>query len=66
MEHPRHLAYVTDDRGLTVVTIEEHRLGYDAERDRFTLPVWADGELVNVRRYLPGAKPGDRMRNFPG
>lgn len=63
---PDRLAYVTDVRGLTVATVEEHWLGYDEVRDRFTLPVWADGDLVNVRRYLPGAKPGNKMRNFPG
>lgn len=65
VDHPEHLAYVMEVRGLTLATIEEHWLGYDTF-GRFTLPVWADNLLVNVRRYLPDAEPGNKMRNFPG
>lgn len=61
MESPEHLAYLTDRRGLTVATMEEHWLGFDHEDEggRYTLPVWAFGGLVNVRRYDPN-DPGER------
>lgn len=51
------LAYLREQRGLTLATIQHFELGYDEGFDRYVLPVRdAKGNLVNLRRYLPGAK----------
>jgi DNA primase len=64
---PTEMAYLLEKRGLTEAVVNAYRIGYDDGRDRFTLPVYdADGELRNIRRYLPDASPGDKMRNAPG
>ena len=65
-KHDR-IAYLTDRRGLSAASVGAYRLGYDEVRDRYTLPVYdASGSLVNVRRYLPDAKPGRKMLNTMG
>lgn len=66
LTQPERLAYVTDVRGLSPSTVEQHRLGYDAVRDRFTLPVFDGSDVVNVRRYLPDAPPNRKMLNTLG
>ena len=51
-------------RGLTLSIIEEFELGFDGTR--ITLPIRdADGQLVNVRRYLPNAR-ASKMLNIKG
>lgn len=68
MESADHLAYLTDHRGLTVSTLDEHWIGLEApdEGGRFTLPVWAVGGLVNVRRYDPNDTGERKMLNTFG
>lgn len=54
-------------RGLTDETIDEYRLGWDGTR--YTIPVFAGGELVNIRRRRDDQSRGDRgakMLNTPG
>lgn len=64
---PERMAYLLDDRGLTKSTLEKFKVGYDAGRDRYTFPVYdEEGNLVNIRRYLPGADKGNKMRNAQG
>lgn len=46
------LAYLRNERGIRLATASKYRLGYDGEA--ITIPVYANGELVNVkRRYWP-------------
>jgi hypothetical protein len=53
------------DRGVTDDMIRKHRLGY--WRGRITIPIYDEhGQIVNVRRYLPGAKGPDKMQNTRG
>lgn len=63
---PQHSRVIKEDRGLTVETIEQYQIGYDASRSRFTVPVYdADGVLVNVRMYKPDARePKDKMQSW--
>lgn len=64
---PERLMYLTEERGLTKATLERFKVGYDTQRDRYTFPVYdEDGSLVNIRRYLPGADKGNKMRNAQG
>lgn len=52
---PRHRV-LNEQRGLNDETLREYGIGWDG--DRYTIPIYdADGALVNVRRYLPNAKP---------
>lgn len=50
--------YVTEVRGVATKTAHRFRLGWDAVRKRYTLPVTGkDGLLANVRLYNPDAEP---------
>lgn len=63
--HPELLAYLTEKRGLTLLTISSFEIGYDEMRRRYTLPVRTlDGKLVNWRRYRQDGKP--KMKNAFG
>lgn len=57
------LAYLRDKRGLNFDTAIRFRIGHDG--DRYTLPVYESGRLVNLRRYLPGAEVG-KMKGLAG
>ncbi len=53
------------DRAVTVELIKEYRLGED--EGRVTIPIRNEyGDVVNVRKYLPGAPGPDKMRNMRG
>ena len=60
------LEYLTSKRQLSRHTITRFEIGYDEQRDKYVLPVRDEGRLVNLRRYLPDAPPGDKMRNASG
>jgi AAA domain/Toprim-like len=48
------LAFLTTQRGLELKTIKNAQMGWDGTR--YTIPVRGEGgDVVNVRRYLPGA-----------
>lgn len=51
------LEWLADERGLELATAEQYQLGY---RGAYTVPVFSDQILVNVRRYTPAveARPG--------
>ena len=52
-------------RGISDEDIREARLGFNA--GRITIPVFdLKGNCVNIRRYLPGAKGPDKMKNTAG
>lgn len=53
------LDYLTITRNLTHETITNFKLGYDKEKDAISIPVYKNGELVNIRyRYIdPEKKP---------
>jgi len=52
-------------RGVTDEDIRKRRLG--CNRGRVTIPIYnAAGQVVNVRKYLPGAPGDDKMRNMRG
>lgn len=62
--HPDKQAHILE-RGLTLATIDQFDIGYDEQRDRWTLPVRdRSNMLVNIRRYYPDGNP--KMRNAPG
>jgi len=59
LQSSKMLNLLTTKRGLTMETITEHKLGFDS--DRVWIPIYdADGGIVNVRKYKPGAKK-DKM-----
>jgi hypothetical protein len=54
-------------RGLTKATLVDRQIGYENRSKRFTIPIRDDeGRLVNIRRYKPGARPGEKMWNAKG
>jgi hypothetical protein len=54
-------------RAISDAVIRERRLGYDAAVGRITIPVRnARLDVVNVRKYLPGAPGAEKMRNMRG
>jgi hypothetical protein len=62
---PDKLRVMTQERGLLQETLEEFSIGWDG--NRYTIPVYDGGTLVNVRRYNPSAsKAGDKMLNIEG
>lgn len=53
------------DRGLDNEMIRKHRLGY--HNGRITIPIYDSVKnVVNIRRYLPGAPGPEKMKNTPG
>lgn len=66
-ETPARLDYLIN-RHLSKSTVEAYKIGYDAGRDRYTLPIYdADGTLVNIRRYAIAPPTGQpKMRNATG
>lgn len=54
--HPDVLAFLTGERGISLETIRQHRVGFDEQSRRITIPVMdAAGQIVNVRKYKPHA-----------
>lgn len=66
MNLPERLEYLTDQRSLTLETIERFRIGHDG--DRYTIPIHTGvaGPVRNVRRYKPYASQHAKMLNIPG
>jgi 5S rRNA maturation endonuclease (ribonuclease M5) len=65
MANKTKLKALMDQRGLERKTVMDFELGWDGER--YTIPVRnADGELVNVRRYLMNAGSSNKMLNWIG
>lgn len=61
------LRYLREMRGLNDDTIKRFQLGWDSERERYTIPIRdSDGVLVNIRRYKPEAEPSFKMQNALG
>ena len=45
--------YLTQKRGLTQETIDHFGLGYDEERNAIAIPIYKNGELINIKyRFL--------------
>lgn len=64
LDNEKWLDYIKTRRGLTDQTIARFLIGCD--EFRITIPVFVDGELVNVRRYLPNApKQSPKMVTHP-
>ena len=62
---PGKMKFLQEKRGLTQETIKKYHMGYDAER--FCIPILDHtGSVVNVRRYDPGAKGPDKVKNVSG
>lgn len=63
--HAGPLLTALRDRGITDEMIRDTRLGF--HNGRITIPVPSeDGRIINVRRYLPGAPPNQKMKNTQG
>lgn len=59
--------YLIEERGLDRDTLKEFKIGYDPLREAYTIPVWWEGELQNVRRYDPDPGPEwPKIRNVKG
>jgi len=56
LKNKTRLKWLLDKRGITVETVKHFKLGHDDER--YTIPVYDNGALVNVRKYLPNAPQG--------
>lgn len=55
MASPSRLQFIMERRGWTEETIIKFGIGHDSAR--YTIPVYdSDGQLRNIRRYLPDAK----------
>ena len=53
------------ERGVTDEMIRDARLGY--HNGRIMIPVFdANGRVINIRRYLPGAPANEKMKNTAG
>lgn len=48
-DSPEALAYLHDERGLSDDTIAHFRLGYDEERAAIAIPIFKDGNLINIK-----------------
>lgn len=53
-----------EDRGITREIADHARLGFF--KGRITIPVFNQGRVVNIRRYLPGAPGAEKMKNTRG
>jgi len=55
------------DRGVTDGDIKEARLGFSASEGRIIIPVYnMQGQVVNLRKYLPSAPGPEKFRNIRG
>jgi Toprim-like len=52
------------DRGLNQDILRQFKIGWNGER--YTIPVYDQGKLVNVRLYKPNAPPNEKMWNWRG
>jgi len=54
-------------RGITDDDIRSARLGYSEKDGRISIPVYdKDWNVINIRKYLPGAPGPEKMKNTPG
>lgn len=54
------------NRGITDDEIRNHRIGYSIREQRIMIPIYdLEGDVVNVRKYLPGADSANKMKNMP-
>lgn len=52
---------LTNERGLTLDTIERFELGWDPDKHAYTIPIRdEEGRLANIRRYTPHPPTGRR------
>jgi len=68
LARPEHIAYWTGE-GITMDSIHRFQLGWcahcptDSEgRSSYTIPMWREGKLVNIRHRLETTASGDRYR----
>ncbi len=68
LEDEEALEQFVERRGINEDTIREYEIGYDPTSGRYTIPIYdAEGNLVNVRKYLLDAGPEDqKFWNHPG
>jgi len=51
--HQPAMEYLKGERGLTNETISHFKLGYDEKRDAIAIPIYKNGELINIKyRFL--------------
>jgi hypothetical protein len=66
LEHPGRHLYLVEERGIYIVTLRAHRVGWSDEESAYTIPVYdEDGDLRNVRLYNPN-KPRTKIWNWGG
>lgn len=59
---PEAMEYLENQRGLSEDTIKSYEIGWDKDKNAFTIPVRSpDGEFWNIRRYDP-APVGERRK----
>jgi len=51
------LRYLREERNLTDETIKHFRLGYDAERGSIAIPIFKNGELINIKYRILNPNP---------
>jgi twinkle protein len=60
------LSYLKYTRGLTENTIEHFKLGYDAEKNAITIPIYKEKELINIRYRFIGEDAKQRYSQKKG
>lgn len=73
LKNEKMMAWLRTERGIKRKVIKQMKVGYrtdyptgpNGQEARLTLPVYEDGELVNVRYYKRGASEG-KMKNHTG
>lgn len=64
IKHQRYFRYLTSKRGLTTDVLAEYEIGCDEYR--ITIPIRdEEGQLVNIRRYLPEHGNMPKMLSHP-
>lgn len=61
LSNPEAIEYLSEQRGLTVETLERFEIGFESGKGVYTIPIRDyDGNLVNVRFYDPSPKDDRR------
>jgi len=62
LSNTKQLNALMEKRGLTIKTIQNYELGWDADQSAYTIPIRGmDGELLNIRFYQTDV-PDDRRK----
>lgn len=55
LENEQYLRYIMEVRGFSKKTIKARKIGWVPSQRRYSIPIYEDGKLANVRLYRPKA-----------